>query len=199
MPSKGVVMSKANAFWAETELTLLPGEELLHVGEPEAGKLVWAQTVAIGLVLLICFFPLLVIMPLQIWLSNISARRHRYFVTSQRVVVTNGLIGYNTRSVPLERISDVQIGCTWIDRLFDIRSVVVRDMTGEAQGGAKMLGVQNAPELQEIILRQVRVANARSETGDSPPQVRPSTSGQPANDEVVALLREIRDAVVKTA
>jgi len=177
-----------STFWDEIDLQLLPGEEVLFTGEPDRKAIVNAAMAGLALVNVFMFFMFIWFLPVQWLMARESARRHRYFVTNQRVIVTDGLVGYKTRSVPLERISDVQIGCTWAERMFEIRSVIVRDMTGEAQGGAKMQGVANANAIQELILNEVRRVNAT--TGEVSDVASPST-------ETVRLLREIRDALVE--
>jgi len=181
-------------FWKEVEVQLMPGEEILYTGTPDAAKISTVQV--IGFVLLSVFFmgTTIIFLPLVWCLGRIAADRHQYYVTNQRVIVTDGLIGYRTRSVPMERVSDVQIGCSWIERSVGIRSVVVRDMTGEAQGGATMQGMVDPSEVQSLILREVaRVNAAHSGVSTAPPAQTPvAVSG----DEVVTLLREIRDALV---
>jgi uncharacterized membrane protein YdbT with pleckstrin-like domain len=83
------------------------------------------------------------------------------------VVVTNGIIGYRARSIPLERVSDVAISCNWLERAFGLRSVVVRDMTGEAQSGAAMLAVPDAPELRRTVLSRVHEVNRHSPSNEN--------------------------------
>ena len=136
-------------FWEEIDLKLLPDEELLFTGTPSRDAMVKSAMANFFMVNVFCLFMFIWYLPFQWWIARESAKRHRYIVTNQRVIVTDGLVGYKTRSVPLERISDVQIGCTWVERMFNIRTVIVRDMTGEAQGGAKLQGVRNPDEIQE--------------------------------------------------
>ena len=83
-----------------------------------------------------------------------------------------------------ERISDVQIGCSWIERYVGIRNVIVRDMTGEAVGGAVLMGLQDPKQIQELILVAVRKVNHAT------------SEAEPTLDDAettVTLLREIRD------
>ena len=75
-----------------------------------------------------------------------------------------------------------------------LRSVVVRDMTGEALSGATMLAAPNAAELQRKILDQVHSVNRRGGDNSLEPTsgsiYRGATTGQPRN-EMLDLLRKI--------
>ncbi len=93
----------------------------------------------------------------------------RYAVTvpNKRVIWCHGFIGYQVRSVPLERIADVVISRTLPEILAGMSSIGIRDMTGQAQPtaglgaglGAKWIGVKDAPEIQKRILEQINHVN----------------------------------------
>jgi hypothetical protein len=75
-------------------------------------------------------------------------------------------IGYQVRSVPLERIADVVISRTLPEMVAGISSIEIRDMTGQIQlrnnigsGGSKWIGVRDAPEIQKRILEQIKQVN----------------------------------------
>jgi membrane protein YdbS with pleckstrin-like domain len=142
----------------ELDIALLPGEELLVEGKPKRGPLAnylaltWAMVLAFT-----CFG--LVALPLVIWAARVYAKKHKYWITTNRVIVANGLIGYNVRSIPLERISDIAVRCSWLEKAFGLRSVIVRDMTGEAAAGAALMAVPDAPTMQAHVLDYVRQVN----------------------------------------
>ena len=184
-----------SSFWNETELSLLPDEHILYTLKPNRSAIFKSSMLASSLVCL-CFGPFIVlIFPLLWWINGVHAKRHQGFVTNQRVIVTNGLIGYSTRSVPLERISDVQIGCSWAERYFNIRSIMIRDMTGEAQGGARMEGLEDIQGVQDLILREVRRVNRQGTELLSIASASPQKPALSESGEVVELLREIRDTL----
>ena len=186
--------TQGSAFWREVDIQLMPHEEILYRGTPDVEKITTARLIHWTAASVAFMFVSLLLLPLVWWLARMGANRHQYFVTNQRVIVTDGLIGYRTRSVPLERISDVQVNCTWIERTAGIRSVVIRDMTGEAQGGATMQGLTDPSEVQSLILQEVARVNATVMS-----TVAPASEPTPAvstDSEVVTLLREIRDALV---
>ena len=95
-------------FWKETDVHLMTGEEVLHRGEPDRDKL-RKLNLCNWFAASVCFFPLLFLLPIYLWSTRRSADRHQFYVTNFRVIVTDGLIGYTTRSVPFERISDVGV------------------------------------------------------------------------------------------
>ena len=66
--------------------------------------------------------------------SRRRVERHRYWLTDQRLVVQDGLIGQRVSSVPLSRIVDVTVRQNWFDRLLGIQNLDVRDMIGEVGG-----------------------------------------------------------------
>ena len=176
-------------FWKELDISLLPDETILYRLEPDRSAIFKSSMVA-SLILVFCTGPFyFILLPLIWWANSTHAKRHQAFVTNRRVIVTNGLIGYATRSVPIERISDVQIGCAWTERLFDIRTVVVRDMTGEAQGGARIQGLKNVHMVQELILKEVHRVNLQSE------DTLGIEDAQTGSSEVIMLLKDIRDTL----
>ncbi|MCO4745161.1 MAG: PH domain-containing protein [Proteobacteria bacterium] len=130
-------------------LVLLPGETLIREGEPSGVLRLRALAVAtlIG-VLGVVTIPLL---PVLWWAVLRGVAVHRYWLTDRRIIVRTGIIGYRLRSIPLSRVADVSMQATWLDQLFGLTHVEVRDMTGESGGeglskGAMLLAV-DAPEL----------------------------------------------------
>ncbi len=112
----------------------------------------------------------IVAVPLALLWAVIAERRYHYWLTNKRVIWCHGFIGYQVRSVPLERITDVVISRTLPELLAGISSIDIRDMTGQTVTaanlgaflgalGAKWIGVPNAPEIQKRILEQVKHVN----------------------------------------
>ena len=63
-----------------------------------------------------------------VW-AIIAERRYHYWLTTKRVIWCHGFIGYQVRSVPLERIADVVISRTFPELIAGISSIDIRDMT----------------------------------------------------------------------
>ena len=181
-------------FDQELDLALLDDESVVFAGRPQANPLRVYLTLAWTLlaVLTVVGIPLL---PLVWWATGAYVDKHRYWLTSRRVVVTTGLIGYRARSVPLERISDVAISCSWLERILGLRSIVIRDMTGEAQSGAAMMAVADAPALQRQILERVHATNRTVPGQDSRPMLTAPyrEDNAPASQELLDLLRRIEE------
>ena len=106
------------------------------------------------------------LVPVAFLWALIAKRRYHYWLTNKRVIWCHGFIGYQIRSVPLERITDVVISRTFPELVAGISSINIRDMTGQTQPeagfGAQWIGVQNAPEVQKLILEEIRKVNSHS-------------------------------------
>ncbi|MGH1342649.1 MAG: PH domain-containing protein [Nannocystales bacterium] len=144
----------------EFGLSLMEGEEVLLQGRPQAAPLQRYFMLTALLVMFVTVFGLLGL-PLAYFIVRAYVNKHRYWLTNSRVVVTTGIIGFRARSIPLERVSDVAISCDWLEKLMGMRTVVVRDMTGEALAGANMRAFENPTDLQQKILDQVHRVNRR--------------------------------------
>ena len=105
----------------------------------------------------------IIFIPLAFLWAVIAERRYHYWLTNKRVIWCHGFIGYQVRSVPLERIADVVISRTFPELVAGISSIVIRDMTGQTQAaagfGAKWIGVKDAPEIQKRILEEIKRVN----------------------------------------
>lgn len=131
----------------------MDGEELIFAAEPDGFMRFLTVAAAISVVG-IPFLPL-------VWLIGwISQDKYRYWLTNRRIILSSGFIGYKVRSIPLERISDVGLSRTLPEMLAGVSSIVIRDMTGEAMEGKSLLAIENAPELQRLILNEVRRVNS---------------------------------------
>ena len=177
----------------EFGLSLMEGEEVLMAGRPQAAPL---QRYLMLTTAMVMFFTLfwLIGLPLAYLVIKAYVNKHRYWLTNSRVVVTTGIIGYRARSIPLERVSDVAISCDWLEKLLGMRTVVVRDMNGEAMSGANIRAFEDPSALQHKILEQVHRVNRReNKPGDPLDQAgrpyRQIEGGQ--SSELLELLRRI--------
>jgi len=116
----------------ETPIRLFEGETILAHGRA-APVLATRRHVDMTL-LFACTLVLLPLLPLAWWANTEAVKQHRWWLTDRRLVVANGIVGRTVRSVPLDRIVDVTVSCTWWDRLWGLDHVLVRDMTGEVGG-----------------------------------------------------------------
>lgn len=135
-------------------IVLTEGEEVIFEAQPNDRFVFYFLCHAMLSVVGILVGPL-------VWLgASIAKSKYRYWLTNRRVILASGFLGYTVRSIPLERISDVGLSNTFAEMLANVKSVVVRDMTGEAQGGKWLVAVDNAPQLQARILEEVQRVNA---------------------------------------
>lgn len=114
----------------------------------------------------------IVFIPLTLLWALIAQHRFHYWLTNRRVIWCHGFIGYQVRSVPLERIADVVISRTLPELIAGMSSIDIRDMTGQTQLrgniggqlGAKWIGVKDAPEIQKRILEEIKRVNERTKS-----------------------------------
>lgn len=79
-------------------------------------------------------FPVIIIIFLLIilWLVAVNRYRHQhYWITNKRVICKRGIIGYTIGSIPFERVSDVIVSRTFLERLFGFGSVLVQSLAGQ--------------------------------------------------------------------
>jgi uncharacterized membrane protein YdbT with pleckstrin-like domain len=137
-------------------IRLMEGEEVIFSLRPYR-FVRYAVTAAAITIVGIVFIPFAFI-----W-AVIARHRYHYWLTNKRVIWCHGFIGYQVRSVPLERIADVVISRTLPEILAGMSSINIRDMTGQIQPtaglGAKWVGVKEAPEIQKRILEQIKQVN----------------------------------------
>lgn len=167
-------------------------ERVLVEGTPERGRLMrYLMTNAA----IVCVLTGIGILALPIvWLVlRAYVKKHGYWVTNKRVIVTNGIIGFRTRSIPLERVSDVAISANFLEKWMGLRSVIVRDMTGEAMSGATMLASPDASGLQHRVLDEVHAANRHPEGKTPALPARPyrDVDADQQASEMLELLRRI--------
>ncbi len=186
-----VPSTEIEALAKRSGVTLMKGEKVLVAGAPQRDLLrrYLGVTWALVCVLSVIGIPLL---PLAWWIAGAYVRKHGYWVTDSRVIVTNGIIGFRTRSIPLERVSDVAISCNWLEKWMGLQSVIVRDMTGEAMSGASMLAAADATALQHEVLDQVHAVNRRTKNDEAGSlMARPYRDTEGQTSEMMEVLRRI--------
>lgn len=90
------------------------------------------------------------VIPLLIVASWWSKRHFRYWLTNKRLIVSSGILGVTTQSLPLEKISDVELQKTFLMRLLGTACLAVKDVSGA--GGCLVISIDSAQELQISIL-----------------------------------------------
>lgn len=136
-------------------IMLMEGEELLLKARPNSRFVHYAVITACLTIVGIVTIPLVALC------ATVAQSRYRYWLTNRRVIISSGFIGYRVRSIPLERVSDVAFSRTFPEMLAGIQSVIVRDMTGEAESGKVLFAIDNAAEVQKRILEEVQRVNSQ--------------------------------------
>ena len=95
-------------------------------------------------------------------LSFLRYSKQYYWITNKRVVYKRGIIGYRITSIPFERISDIIISRTFLERIFGFGSLHIQTLAGQISGryslGAEgiLLAVPNPEETQELIFQLIK-------------------------------------------
>ena len=136
-------------------ILLMDGEQLILEAAPTSG---FERFFVISTCLTIVG---ILVAPLVYLGARISRNKFRYWLTNRRIILSSGFLGFRVRSIPLERVSDVALSNTLPEMLAGIRSVIVRDMTGESEAGKSLLAVEHAGEIQKRILEEVQRVNSQ--------------------------------------
>lgn len=132
----------------------LQGEQQIFAAEP-TGFIRHCLAVMACSVVGILFLPV-------VWIyATVAKDKYRYWLTNRRIILSSGFIGFQVRSIPLERISDVSLSKTLPEILAGVSSLVVRDMTGEADQGQSLLAITDSSEYQRQILNEIRKVNSK--------------------------------------
>lgn len=85
-----------------------------------------------------------------------------YWITTHRVIRKKGFIGYSVYSIPMERISDVIISRSFVERIFGFSSIHVQSLAGQVSfqgsrfgGEGYLAAIPNPEELQKMIFELV--------------------------------------------
>ncbi|HDN90745.1 MAG TPA: PH domain-containing protein, partial [Candidatus Aenigmarchaeota archaeon] len=95
---------------------------------------------------------------------NVSYNKFHYWITNKRIVTKRGILGYQIISIPYERISDIVISRTFLERLFGIASLHIQSLAGQISfrrysmlgSEGQLLAIPNPEETQKRILELVR-------------------------------------------
>jgi len=106
-------------------------------------------------------------------LSSNRYRHQNYWITNKRVIYKRGLIGYTISSIPLERISDVIVSRTFLERIFGFGSVYIQSLAGQStftprsvwgsRLGAEgnLVAIPEPEKIQELIFKLVGIKRKR--------------------------------------
>jgi membrane protein YdbS with pleckstrin-like domain len=109
---------------------------------------------------IIIFFMLAIVVDLLVARRRYNMRY--YWLTDKRIIVKKGFIGYSINSIPLERISDVMISRSLVERIFGFGSLHIQSLAGQYSIGGRLGAEGNLEAIpdpeknQELIFRLVK-------------------------------------------
>jgi membrane protein YdbS with pleckstrin-like domain len=77
-----------------------------------------------------------------------------YVITTERLILNTGIIGSSSRSTPYKRISDIQVSQTFLEKFFNIASVIITEVGASRTSGIwgfQGLTVEEANKASELI------------------------------------------------
>lgn len=114
-------------------------------------------------------------------------------LTTRNLHVKKGILNTTEKTVPLEKITDLQMRQGWVMRFFGLHSISV-ETAGQSGPGSliRLLGITDVEDFRQDVLDQRdKISSSSSATGASTATASGSTAGEP-------VLVEIRDSLVRT-
>jgi len=126
-------------------------------------------------------------------------------LTERTLEIRRGWLNRVESTIPLEKITDLQMVQGSIMRLFDLRGFKVETAGQSAGPGShlvSLIGIVDASAFREAVLEQRDALADREGHRSAPAHAAPAPTGQqdqpdPQRAEAIALLTEIRDAVLR--
>jgi uncharacterized membrane protein YdbT with pleckstrin-like domain len=97
------------------------------------GFMVWVPTKS-ALAGVIIFIAILI---LQIVGAVLSHSQAYYVITNKRLIQKSGLIGYSVKSVSYNRLADVIVRHSLMERIFGVGSVLIQTLAGQISRGSR--------------------------------------------------------------
>lgn len=116
--------------------------------ETTAEALIIMATILVGLLVIVFLISFIV--------AHLRYIQRHYWITNKRIVYKKGFIGYSIASIPYERVSDVIVSRSLLERICGFGSVLVQSLAGQistARMGseAALQGLNNPEEIQQEI------------------------------------------------
>jgi uncharacterized membrane protein YdbT with pleckstrin-like domain len=104
---------------------------------------------------------------LAVVLAKLMYSKRYYWITDNRVVCKSGLIGYKIYSIPLERVSDVIISRSLMEKIFGFGSIHVQSLAGQVTYGNRfgaegnLEAVPEPEKVQQLIFELIKKKRTR--------------------------------------
>ena len=94
-------------------------------------------------------------------LASLVYDKYLYWITNKRVLAKRGILGYRIISIPYERISDIIVSRSFIERIFGIASLHIQTLAGQISPGrlgseGNLLAIPNPEATQKLILDLIK-------------------------------------------
>ena len=170
----------------DKEFNLLEGEKVVEKIKPTIG-LFWSMAfpgvfisailllVAIGVLVISLaqssgalagfamgpFVLFVVVFGVYIAPTKVIYDKRMYWITNHRILVKQGFMGYKINSIPLERISDVLISRSFVERIFNTNSIYIQTLAGQRSlnsygSEGALIAVPDPEKTQKMILELIR-------------------------------------------
>ena len=116
------------------------------------------QNIAFLVFSAVCFFAFL-FLGILIFSSHFSVR---YFLTSERIMVRNGIFSKNMRAVPYEKIQDVQLKKTFFENIKDIGDILV-NVAGSNEIEIHLDNLNDPEKVYTLILEKMKARREKFE------------------------------------
>ncbi len=109
--------------------------------------------VLLGMIFTILFFILIPIL----WLIARNRYKHQYYwITNKRVICKSGLLGYTISSVPFERISDIIISRSFLERILGFGSLYCQSLAGQIGREIRFQAIPEPEKIQKFLFDLVK-------------------------------------------
>jgi len=101
------------------------------------------------------------------WYSSWRYKWEHYWITNKRVIQQSGFIGHEIRVVPLERISDVVVTRSFVEKLLGFGSLHLQTLAGQVTTGQRygaeifLVAVPDPEATQQLILKLIEEKRKR--------------------------------------
>lgn len=117
----------------------------------------------------------------------------RYRFDHEGISMSWGVIFRRETVLTYRRIQDIHVTRNIVQRWMGLASVAIQTASGDATAEMSIEGILEADELRDFLYNRMRGAKGLD---TAPTSLAPaSADGQPAADEVLTLLRDIRDSL----
>jgi len=117
-------------------------------------------------ILLAASLSLILSLLVSVLISLLRYRWEYYWITNERVVRRKGIIGYVIDIVPLERISDIRVSRTFLERFLGFGGLHLQTLAGQysqTRYGAEICidGISNPESVQDTLLDLIKKKRKR--------------------------------------